>query len=440
MNINELTTAYTESSRSMTKEDGLRGKTILLVNPGSARKIFILERLKALGLVIVCLHKEKTALAEPYVDYWITGDLKNFDECIRRIQSFNEQHKTVSIDGVVTFWDECTLLTARIAEEFQFVSIPLAVAEKIKNKYLFRDSCKHFGIPSPRHQLISRPEEFTDVDAAWRFPLVIKPVYGASSAFVVKVENKDELEKAFVSIKDNIHSYELAPEWKTWEVFVEEYIGGDEVDIDLLLQDGAIKYSSITDNNKTNEPFFVETGETCPSMLPVARQRELLDMSKKTLRAFGVKNGCFHFEAKSTCEGAVPIEINMRMGGGDVYLYSREVWGVDLIENAVKIALGIPVRIEKPEQPFAYLVALQFLPERSGVLKELIVDERLKQKNYFVELYFQKNIGDTFLAPPDGYDSCLGWLTVKGATFEEARKNLSEGITYVRYSMEDLPS
>ncbi len=420
----------------MSSTNALAQRAILLVNPGSFRKKFILERMKELGLVVVCLHTEKTELAMPYVDYWITADLSNYAQCADQVKAFTAAHPDVRIGGVITFWDECTLLVAHLAEAFHFVGIPFSVAEKIKNKYTFRDFCLAHQLSAPRHQLLRSSDADVAIDPAIRFPCVLKPVYGASSAFVVKVNTEEEMRQSLAAIKAKLHTYELAPEWLSWDILLEEYIDGDEVDVDVLLQDGVMKFFSITDNNKTNEPYFVETGEGAPSSLPQTEQDELMHMVTEAFRVFGVANGCFHFEAKMSSRGPVPIEINMRMGGGDVYLFSLSAWGVDLIENAVKVALGIPLGIQKPEKPLMYLASQQFLPDHSGVLTKLQIDEAIKSKPYFVELYFQKKVGDTFLAPPDGYDSCLGWVTVQGKDAAEARKHVEEAMKYVTYTLE----
>ena len=59
----------------MTKNE-LIDRTILLVNTGSQKKKFILQKIKKLGLKIVMLHYEKN-WASPYVDHWIITDLNN---------------------------------------------------------------------------------------------------------------------------------------------------------------------------------------------------------------------------------------------------------------------------------------------------------------------------------------------------------------------------
>lgn len=418
----------------MSSEKLLEGKTILLVNPGSLRKKFILERTRELGVKVVCLSRNRVDFAEPYVDEWILAELNNHEECLEKVSSFISGSKE-KIAGVITFWDECIILTAKLAATFGWVGVPVSVAEKIKNKFSFRQQCREVGAPAPASHLVKKQGDIPLIAKELVFPLVIKPVYGASSAFVIKVQNQEEALKAFLDIQEKIHTHELSPDWPSWDIVAEEYIDGDEVDIDIIIQNGELKYGSVTDNDKTAEPYFVETGESAPSNLASEKQSQLLEMAGHTLNKLGVKDGCVHFEAKMSSGGPVPVEVNLRMGGGDVYLYSKMVWGVDLVGEALKVALAIPVILHKPPRPLVHLSSRQFLPTRSGVVKKLVIDETIKKLPFFVELYFQKKVGDAFLAPPYGYDSCLGWFTASGTSPEEAKANVAKGMKLVHYEL-----
>jgi hypothetical protein len=66
------------------------------------------------------------------------------------------------------------------------------------------------------------------------------------------------------------------------------------------------------------EPYFNETGSNCPSLLPRRAQRDLLDLSARSVAALGLRDGVFHVEAKATPGGPRLIEVNCRMGGGCV--------------------------------------------------------------------------------------------------------------------------
>ena len=150
-------------------------------------------------------------------------------------------------------------------------------------------------------------------------------------------------------------------------MLVEEYIDGDEVDIDILLQNGKIKFFSISDNFQTIEPFFLETGQAIPSTLPEQSQKDLIALAEETLEKMGIQHGCIHFEAKSTKKGPIPIEVNLRMGGDYVYSYIKGAWNIDLIEYSVKIALGEFFKITK-DKPKKYIIGKDFLAANSGIL------------------------------------------------------------------------
>ena len=50
-------------------------------------------------------------------------------------------------------------------------------------------------------------------------------------------------------------------------IVLEEYICGQEVDIDMVICDGRVTFSEVSDNGPTVEPYFGETYNNCPSLL-----------------------------------------------------------------------------------------------------------------------------------------------------------------------------
>ncbi len=412
----------------------LSGKTLLLVNTGSIKKRFILQRLNKLGLKIVCLNKEKN-WAAPYIDHWIIADNTNHTEAISAIKEFIANNPDIKINGAVTFWEDDVLLTSRITDRFNFIGIPLSVAKKIRNKFRFREFCREHDLPAPKHTLVKNLEDINNLAETFVFPLVVKPVYGASSAYVVKVENKNDLIETFNYIKKNISAEKESALNEGVDIFVEEYIIGDEVDIDIAIQNGKIKFFSISDNYQTREPFFIETGMSIPSSLSAKNRTDLIEMAEECLEHLGVQNGVIQFEAKSSPDGPVPIEINLRLGGDEAYSFVKGAWNVDLIECAVKIAFGIYItKIPRPETPRKYITGTDFLSDYSGVISKLDINPELEKKKYLEELHFFKKIGDPILVPPEGYEY-LGWITVSGYSIPDAQENLKDALKHIRYKV-----
>lgn len=422
------------SLSKMEDNPDLENKTLLVVNTGPIKKRFILQKLKKLGLKVVVLNKDKN-WATPYVDYWILADTTNHRESMSAIENFINANREVKIDGVVTFWEDDVLLTSRISDKFNFIGIPFHIAKRVRNKYLFREFCRENNIPTPNHTLIKNYDDLKEVEKELKFPIVIKPAYGSSSAFVVKVSEKEDLVDLYKYVKNNISVNTESALNDGLEIFAEEYIDGDEVDIDLILQNGKVKFYSISDNfDKSKDIFFIDSGQTIPSSLPEKIQEELIDMVEETLEKLSIQNGCIHFEAKSTRHGLLPLEINLRMGGDYIYSYIKDAWDVDLVELTVKIAIGQYIKINNNEDPEKYIIGWDLYPEHSGILVQLDISDRLKHKRYLEELHIYKKIGEPVLIQPDGTEF-LGWLTVSGASAVDAQDNLRDALDYIDFKV-----
>lgn len=410
----------------------MKQKHLLLIRSGYPAKEFVLKELQDLGYYVVILDKEKSC-PDAYANDWILADVDDENTCVEAVKEYLSKDGNY-LDGALTFWEEVVLTVAKITETFGWAGIPFDVASKIKNKYKFRAFCKENGLPTANHAILNNPNDIPTIANQLTFPLVVKPIYGACSAFVIKVDSENELQSAYKVIQKYIRSFWLTPEWKNTDLYVEEYIDGQEVDMDIILQDGKIKFWSMSDNFQTHEPFFVETGQAIPSRLPTDKQTALISMAEQVLTKLGVGNGVIHFEAKYSSQGPVPIEINLRMGGDEVYMFVKQAWGADMVEYAARIAVGDKVNITKPKQPLKYLQGQYFLPTSDGTLNTLEINEEIYGKSYLKQLNFFKKVGDTVLTPPQDFDY-LGWVTVTGHSSEEAEANLQEALENVTYSI-----
>lgn len=418
----------------MNTNNNFLNKTILLVNTGSQKKRFIVQKIKKLGVKIIALNYEKN-WAQPYVDHWIITNNKDHSKALEDLDLFLSANPEIKIDGVITFWEDDVLLASKISDKFNLIGTPFKIAKRVRNKFLFRKFCIENNIKSPKNMLIKNSKDLDYALKNFTFPVVFKPTYGSSSAFVVKAEDKEEFFETYDYIKKNISSNVESALSEGLEILLEEYIDGDEVDIDILLQNGKIKFYSIVDNYKTEEPFFIETQYAIPSGLPIADQDALIEMAEKVLEKLGIQNGCIHFEAKATKNGPVPLEVNLRMGGDETYSSTKEAWRVDLIEGALKIVFGDYLeKIKKTSTPKKYLMSNTFTPEGSGLLIKLDIDEKIKKVKGVEELCLFKKVGDAVLVPPEGYEY-LGWMVVSGDNPIDVEDNFNEALKCVRFEV-----
>ena len=416
--------------------DPLPAKTILLVNTGSLKKKFILQRIKKISnLKLVVLNAERN-WADRYVDEWLIADTTKHAEAIKTIDDYLKNHK---VDGVLTFWEDDVLLTAKIAEKHGLVGIPFAVAQRARNKLLFRQFCQKNNLPFPKFGSANSKEELDILMKTLKYPVVIKPAFGSSSAYVIKAENAEELADVYQFVNQNLSTKVESALKDGGGIVVEEYIEGNEVDIDILIQNGKIKFFSISDNLQTKEPFFLESGYALPSSLPPEAQKKLLNMAELVLEKLGVMHGCIHFEAKYTEKGPVPLEVNLRMGGDEIYPAVKKVWHVDLIERAIEIACGTYVPIIEKKSPYTYAAAQSISAEKSGIISKLYLPKKFDQDLEVAEFHFEKEVGDAVFTPPNNFDF-LGWVLVTGDNTIEADENLEELLAQISYEITPFSS
>ncbi|MGN6622679.1 MAG: ATP-grasp domain-containing protein, partial [Candidatus Nitrosocosmicus sp.] len=284
-------------------------KRLLLVGTGGIKRRPVMEALRALGLGrIICLHYERN-WAKDFVDDWIDGDpVFPSEETLQIVKK-----RAGKLDAVYTYDDYSVILTAFLSERLGLPGIPASVAQTAKNKVALRKLCAQSGLPTARFTYCAPGE--SDVigsmgRAGMTFPVVLKPAHGAGSILVRRVNDEAELAYHLASYTAALGADPVTTFWPDTGVLVEEYLAGPEVDIDLLIQNGSVRYAVVTDNFAPVEPYFMELGGEIPSALPLPVQSELITVAARTLHALGAHNVCAHFEARFTSRGGVPIEAN----------------------------------------------------------------------------------------------------------------------------------
>jgi D-alanine-D-alanine ligase len=414
----EAVVASTEPSHD------LKGKSLLLITSASPTKRFLLQRLKALGLRLTIVSPDSSWAARMPVDAAVSATISDQTEVFAKVEEISKDHK---FDGALTFWENAVPLCAALCERFGWKGHPQQAALTARNKLALRQSleAQKLGKYSPPFGEIKNLRELEREAKRIGFPLVLKPAWGVKSQFVVRADTLEEAKSAFEYIKGNM-SPDFDPIYSSGtQIMVEGYLEGAEVDVDLLVQDGLIKFHAFTDNFPTIEPFFVETGDAMPSRHEDTDLEAVLMMAREVVAAVGLTDGALHLEAKIDARGPKLIELNARMGGDYLYDWIKTVWDVDLVEQAARIATGLPCEPKRRKDAKVHLVGKYLIPPHSGVVSTLSAPARDKEKIHDITL--QKEPGDPVLVPPEGFES-IGWVVGRGVTYTEAEQNLYESL------------
>lgn len=387
-----------------------------MVNAGNEGKHFIVEQLHALGYAVAVLNAVKVERLLPFVEDWILADTTDVRASHEAVGTYLASTR---VDGIVTFWEDDVLLCAGLVSAFGYRGVPSAAAAQIRDKLAFRKTCAEKGVPHPRHWSVGA---LPDGCEGVRFPVVIKPSFGASSACVKRCDDPGALSEAIGYFSTHATSQVESALSNGRSMHVEEYILGDEIDIDVVLQDGAVKFMSVCDNYGLDGPYFREKGQSLPTRMGKAREEAVKRQATDVLVAkFGLTDGCFNFEAKVAEDGGLtPIEINLRMGGDEVWFFNRAVWGTDLVELAAMAACGEAIGAEVADPaPRACLLGEYLLPERAGTILDFSVDVTSLRRAGVVKYEFVRKKGDSVGVPPQDY-SFLGWFVIQAPSHELA--------------------
>lgn len=402
----------------------LKGKTILLVNTGSPNKRFILERLKEFGLTIVMLHREKN-WAHPFVDHWIIANTYNHQECLEKVKRFLIRNQEVRIEGVTTFWEDDVPLVAKLCEAFgYFGNTPLA-ALNTRSKFDMHEALREKGRPFIPQYLLEREGDLEDAMKSVGFPAVIKPKFGSDSQFVVYVTNEHESRAAYQYVRENCTpSFDPIYYYNERRFVYQKFIQGPEFSAECYVQNGVPHVVGLNEKTSMNLPFFMETGDYCPARLNEFQKQQLVEEVKAALCALGVTNSIAHVEIKLTKNGPQIIEVASRMGGVYIYPNVKQVYGFDLIGAACEIALGIQMT-QKVLPPQKYVLAKFFIPKISGLITKLTGFAQLNNHPDVIDCYIGKEVNDSILVPPDGYEP-LGWVLAGGNSHAQAEHKIKE--------------
>lgn len=416
----------------------LRGRHILIVMGSYPGKRPMYERARELGLKLVVLdgpgHWSQAAVQEGLFEDFLEVDLlpQNTlaERALRAVQASG-----LTFEGVATFWELAGPLTAFLAQALGVAGHPLAAVATARNKILTRERCLAAGIPSPRFARIKSCSDVAQAAHQVGFPAVLKPASAVSSTAAYRVADEEALHQRYRQTMHDItgrvkctgvHSDDLQE--LIWadnlEMTLEEYLDGEEFDVDCLLSEGELVYAGIVYN--LPQAYCMEVGTRTPAPFPAAQQAELVALTARCLDAVGFTTGAFHVEVKYTSGGPRLIEINARLGGGQNYRINKLVWGVDLVEQYLMTCLGLPIRPAKAAQPLLCVAECDVPCPASGtLLRADFLDEIARDPRV---LYCKAGVqpGQRVIGPLDGVPDWLGEVLVAGPTIEAASQSLDE--------------
>ena len=349
----------------------MRQKKLMLL--GGLRYLLpVIEAAHKLGIYVITVDYIPTNIAHQYSDEYHNVSIVDKDAVLKLAQELH-------IDGIMSFAVDPGVMTAAYVQEQMHLPAfgPYDSVCILQNKDRFRQFLTQNGFKVPKAKGYASVEEAMN-DVAWMpWPCIIKPTDSAGSKGVTRVDTLDQLRPALEWAMENSIS---------GRIIVEEFIEkeGCSSDTDCFSVEGKLKFVSFSaqrfDADAPNP--YTPSAYSWPSTFTKAQEQELTSEIQRLLTLLQMQTSIYNVETRVGTNGVPYImEVSPRGGGNRLAEMLRFATGVDLIGNAVRGAVGLPV--EDVEQlPYNGCWAEIILhTEQSGTFRELRIEKEAYQES-----------------------------------------------------------
>ena len=373
-----------------------------LVLAGGLPQIELINQLKARNITTVLADGKANALARPYAD--IFYQLPIFD-----VEAVKEAALKEQVDFLITVCaDQVLLVVAQVSEMLGLPwYIDYKTAQLVSDKKYMKKIFWEHNIPTSRY--VEMTELDWDKISHLQYPMVVKPVDAYSSRGVRKATNPEDLA---------IYFAEAAKISRTGGVIVEEFVAGEEISVDIYVEDGVAKLLCVSNSEKINneDRFIIFRGR-----YPVEASAEILEqirqVGQQIADAFGLKNCPMLIQMINDGKRVSVLEFCARTGGNMKYLLIKRACGFDVIKAVIDLTLGEKPHVELVEPEAKYIVN-DFIYCRPGIYDRMEGFEELKQRGILTDYCSLRPKGMKVSGVTSSSDRIAG-ITVTANSLEE---------------------
>ena len=332
----------------------MTGRTILFVGAGRHQRPSI-ERARELGHRVVGVDRNAHALGLKEAD---VGEVVDF----RDVDGVTEVARRHSVEGVLTVSaDRAVPVVAAVAERLGLPGIGTGTAHLMTNKIAMRRRLAEAGVPQPRFAAVRNLHEGRAGLETVGLPAVLKPSDSGGQRGVFRLDTPDDLE---------LHLYAALAESATEEAIVESFHEGLELNGLVIARGGSVELLTLSDRLRPpGIGFGVGWIHVYPSTLYGHTLEQAEAAAVRAVRALGLRDGIAFPQVLVSEPGeARIIEVAARIPGGQMADLAWYATGVDLLEVAVRQALGEEVPDEAGRPRFQQPLAIRFLTASPGPL------------------------------------------------------------------------
>ncbi len=413
----------------------LVGKNILIIGAGP-NQLPAIRMAKHRGYRVVATDMDPKAEGFALAD---EAGLASTRDVAETISFVRRSHKQNPIDGVMTMASESAVTVARVTEALELPGLSPEAAENATNKVKRQVLFKEKNVPSPDFCFARTFDEACQKADELGWPVVIKPADSAGSRGVQLVDSPEAMRSAV----EEIRSISKIPEF-----LLEEYLCGTEHSIEGIVVDGRVFWAGLSDRNydkkHINPPYFLEDGDTMPSILDAETVKEIEDAATQTVHALGIDWGPVKGDIiVDDTKGVQVLEMAARLSG-DYFCFETIPLhnGINLLETVMDLSLGLLVNPETLQPKFTRGVALRYVwPDPGRVISIKGIEEaRAMTGVHFVNFeprWKDLSIG-SIISPAKSMGERVASVMAVGETRQEAVEIAKAAVSRIQIRTESL--
>ena len=328
--------------------------SVLFVGAGRHQRRAIL-RAKELGLRVVAVDRNAAAPGLQEAD---VAEAVDFTD----VAGVTEVARRHGVDGVLTVSaDRAVPVVAAVAETLGLPGIGAQTAHLMTHKIAMRRTLADAGVAQPRFAAARDLQSARSALVTVGSPAVLKPADSGGQRGVFLIGSEDELDA---------HLHVALSESLTGEAIVEGFHDGLELNGIVVVRGG--EAISLTLSDRLRPPgigFGVGWIHVYPASIYGDVLAEAERVAVHAVHALGLRDGIAFPQLIVSDDWSVRVvEVAARIPGGQMADLVRHAVGVDLIEVALRQALGQPVGDELVLPRFKQPLAIRFLTADPGPL------------------------------------------------------------------------
>ncbi len=353
------------------------------------------------------------------------------------------------LHGVLSFSESGVIPASMIAAALGLPGNHPRAVLAARNKFLMRSRLRAAGLPCPPFHLVDDAEEIAAHLERHGGPMVLKPISGSSSYGVVRLEpglGREQVAAHLDGVRDYIRTYRARNPQYPFEfwlpaaefgivpedvydpervLLLEGFLSGVQVSVDGIVSGDSVScFGVIQVERMPGVTHFVEYEEWMPTRLGEARERQIMQMAARAVRALGLTRSCFHCELKVGDGEPVVLELAARRGADNIADFLARLQGVDIYEEGARLAIG-EHRHHPPRGARGAMKMRYYVPQEDGVYEGVEGVEALRADPRVSEIDIEFEPGDAVVTPPAGFEF-FGYLSVWGPTLAAAEATLEE--------------